>query len=108
MSGALALELQSIRVAHGAQLAIIARVTIRMCAGDGFEVGYFQQRFADAKLLNPDGSKSDYVKRMEERAEALSIKDPIHIGINVMLTNCTRWESIMVIVQVCFCDHARR
>ena len=53
--------------------------------------------------MTPDDKKTEYMLRMEEVAEGLGIKDPIHIGINVMLTSCTRWESIMVLVQVVTC-----
>ncbi len=69
-------------------------------AGDGFEAGLFRQMFIDAGLLNDDGSPGPPVIEMQGRAEATGVKDPLHIGINVMLTSCQRWESVMVIVQV--------
>lgn len=73
---------------------------INSVAGDGFQRGYFLRKFVEPGLLNPDGSPGPPVLEMQQRAEATGVKDPLHIGINVMLTNCQRWESIMVIVQV--------
>ena len=50
--------------------------------------------------MTEDGQKTEYTLRMEVVAANLGLKDSIHIGINVMLTSCTRWDSIMVLVQV--------
>jgi hypothetical protein len=77
------------------------------CAGEGVPVGYHRQRFIEAGLMTEDGQKTEYTLRMEVVAANLGLKDSIHIGINVMLTSCTRWDSIMVLVQVtslpCYC-----
>ena len=70
------------------------------CAGEGVPVGYHRQRFIEAGLMTEDGQKTEYTLRMEVVAANLGLKDSIHIGINVMLTSCTRWDSIMVLVQV--------
>lgn len=63
-------------------------------------MGYHRQRFIEAGLMTEDGQKTEYTLRMEVVAANLGLKDSIHIGINVMLTSCTRWDSIMVLVQV--------
>lgn len=63
-------------------------------------MGHWRQRFTEGGLLTPDGKPAKCVSDMEARAKAQGVKDPVHIGVNVLLTNCTRWDSILVLVQV--------